>query len=262
MPPSRNDWPQLAAANEAELLAHLGTAACATSHRAADLTWVVTGVAVETYNGVIWTRLSPTDADEQVPALVDQFRMQELPAIWRIDATTEPSDLAGRLNELGCRPVPDDVCMGAGLTSLAREMSRFPGLTVDRATTTAELDDWLDIWSAASGEPRVPRALLYQGLDVGARQPLHHYVARIDGRPAGVAELFLGQRAAGLYSLAVAPSFRGRGIGTALVLTPLMVARTLGYDVAVVHPAKETRAMFEHLGFETVPQPSIGYRIG
>ncbi len=261
MSPTRDDWPQLASANETELLAHLGTAACATSHRAADLTWVVTGVAIDTWNGVFWTRLPPADADAQVPALVDQFRFQGLPAIWRTDAGTEPADLGARLEALGCTAVPDGVCMGARLTTLSREMSRFPGLTVDRVTTPRELGEWLDIWTTTSGEPRGPRELIYEGLDSGARQPLHHYLARIDGRPAGVAEMFLGQRSAGLYSLAVAPAYRGRGIGTALVLTPLMVARTLGYDVAVVRPVPETQSMLEHLGFETVPEPSIGFRI-
>lgn len=259
---SRDDWPQLTAANEAELLAFLGTATCATSNRAADLTWVVTGVPNEAFNGVIWTRLSATDADAQVPALVEQFRFQGLPALWRVDTSSEPADLADRLLALGCASVPDGVCMGARLARLSREMSRFPGLTVDRVTTEKALDEWLTIWAAMSDEPRAPRELLYQSLDTGARHPLHLYVARIDGRAAGVAEMFLGQRSAGLYTLGVSPAYRGRGIGTALVLTPLMVARTLGYDVGVVRPSAETQSMLEHLGFEVVPQPAIGYRIG
>jgi GNAT superfamily N-acetyltransferase len=254
-------WADLAAENEAELVAYLGTAAGATSHRATELTWVVTGVNSEVYNGVLWSRLSPASADAQVPALVDQFRFQGLPALWRIDAASEPADLGARLQALGCEPVPDGISMGAELPALAREMSRFPGLTVDRVTSSAELAEWLDVWTETSGEPREPRGQLYDSLGFGARQPLHHYVARIEGRPAGVAELFLGQRGAGLHSLAVAPAYRGRGIGTALALTPLLVARTLGYDVGVVRPPSESRLMFEHLGFESVPQPSIGYRI-
>jgi GNAT superfamily N-acetyltransferase len=254
-------WAELAAENEAELLAHLGTATGATSHRAVDLTWVVTGVNGEAYNGVVWTRLTPAAADVQVPALVEQFRFQGLPALWRIDAASEPADLGARLQALGCTPVPDSVCMSAPLPGLAREMSRFPGLTVDRVLTPSELGGWLDVWTETSGEPREPRGLLYESLGFGARQPLHHYIARIDGQPAGVAELFLGQRGAGLYSLAVAPAFRGRGIGTALVLTPLLVARTLGYDTGLVRPTSESRVMFEHLGFESSPRPSVGYRI-
>lgn len=262
MHPSRSDWPELTAANEAEFLAYLGTAGAATSHRAADLAWVVTGVTVESLNGVILTRLSPSEADVQVPALVEQFRFQGLPAVWRLDTGAEPADLHARLAALGCAAVPDGVCMGAGLAALAREMSRFPGLTIDRVTTRRELDEWLGIWAGMATEPRGPREALYHTLDGGLRQPLHHYVARIDGRPAGIAEMFLGQRSAALYTLGVSPAFRGRGIGTALVLTPLMVARTLGYDVGVVRPAAETQTMLGHLGFETVPAPSIGYRIG
>jgi len=254
-------WSALAADNESELLAYLGTAGCATSHRATDLTWVVTGVPVENLNGVIWARLSADEADVQVPAMVEQFHFQGLPAVWRIDPASEPADLGARLAALGCEPVADTVRMGAPLTGLAREMSRFPGLTVDRVTTTDEMADWLDVWSATSAEARGPREALYGSLAPGVRQPLQHYVARIDGEPAGVAELFLGQRAAGLYSLSVAPAYRGRGIGTALVLTPLLVARTLGYEVGVVEPGDDTRLMFEHLGFDIVPHPSIGYRI-
>jgi len=254
-------WSELAAENEAELLAYLGTAAGATSHRSADLTWVVTGVNNENYNGVVWTNLSPASADNQVQALVEQFRFQGLPAVWRIDATSEPADLSQRLSALGCAPVPDDLCMGAQLPNLAREMSRFPGLSVDRVTSSAELREWFDVWIETSGEPRNPRGLLYDSLGFGLRNPLHHYLARIDGEPAGVAELFMGQRSAGLYSLSVAPSFRGRGIGTALTLTPLLFARTLGDDVGVVRPPVESRMMVEHLGVEAAPQPSIGYRI-
>jgi ribosomal protein S18 acetylase RimI-like enzyme len=261
MESTQTRWSELAAENEAELLAYLGSAAGATSQRSADLTWVVTGVNHEAYNGVVWTQLSPNAADMQVPALVEQFRFQGVPALWRIDATTEPADLGARLEALGCTRVPDGLCMGAQLPALAREMSRYPGLTIDRVLTSPELDEWLDIWTETSGERRDPRGLLYESLGFGARQPLHHYVARINGRPAGVAELFLGQRAAGLYSLAIAPAYRGRGIGTALVLTPLLVARTMGYDVGVVRSLADNRLMFEHLGFEASPQPSIGYRI-
>jgi GNAT superfamily N-acetyltransferase len=242
-------------------VAYLGTASGATSQRATDLTWVVTGVNNPAYNGVLWTRLSPAAADLQVPFLVEQFRFQGLPAVWRIDPATEPDDMGRRLADLGCTAMPDGMCMGAHLPSLAREMSRFPGLTVDRVGTVEELEEWLQVWTAASGERREPRAQLYESLGFGARHPLHHYVARIDGQAAGVAEVFMGQRCAGLYSLAVAPEFRGRGIGTALVLTPLLVARTLGYDTGVVRPPSDSRLMFEHLGFEAVAQPSIGYLI-
>jgi GNAT superfamily N-acetyltransferase len=253
---------RLVADNQAELLAYLGTAGCATSHRGPDITWVVTGVHADDYNGVVQTRLSAADADIQVPLLVQQFRDQGLPAIWHVEPASEPADLAHRLRALDCPPAAAERAMVARLERLAREMSRFPGLTVARATTDAELREWMDVRHQIAPEARGPREDLYLSLGLDGRHPLHHYLARVDGEPAGVAQLFLGQRAAGLYSVGVAPSFRGRGIGTALVLTPLLVARTLGYDLAVVRPPADSQTMYEHLGFEGRPPLSLGYVIG
>lgn len=258
----RDEWPVVEADNHAQRLAYLGTSALATSHRGTDLTWVVTGVPSEDYNGVVWTRLTTPDADIQVPLLVQQFRDQGLPAVWHVDAASEPRDLAPRLHALGCPAVAPQVAMAASLERLAREMSRFPGLTVDRVLSDEDMAEWIDVRGQITPEPKSLRQDLYVSLGLGGRQPLHHYLARVDGQPAGVAQLFLGRRAAGLYSVGVAPAFRGRGIGTALVLTPLLVARTLGYDIGVVRPPADSRVMYEHLGFMTLPPSGLAYAIG
>ncbi|MEO8483912.1 MAG: GNAT family N-acetyltransferase [Acidobacteriota bacterium] len=258
----RDNWPFVEADNHAERLAYLGTSTRATSHRGTDLTWVVTGVPSEDYNGVVWTRLTPPDADIQVPLLVQQFRDQGLPAVWHVDSASEPSDLAPRLHALGCPIVPPQIVMAAPLERLAREMSRFPGLTVDRVLSPEDLAEWMDVRAQITTEPRAMREDLYLSLGLGGRQPLHHYLARVDGQPAGVAQLYLGRRAAGLYSVGVAPAFRGRGIGTALVLTPLLVARTLGYDIGVVRPPIDSQVMYTHLGFAPLQPAGSAYLIG
>lgn len=257
----RGTWGLLEGENRAELLAYLGTGASATSHRSTELTWVITNIPDRDCNGVAGARLSPDEADAQVAALVDQFRVQELPAIWHIDPASEPADLDSRLEALGCRPIGTEPCMGASLADLSREISRFPGLTVERATTEEELDDWLAVRQTIAAERGAFRRELYVSLGLGGRQPLQHYLARVDGQPAGVAQLFLGQRAAGLYSVGVSPAFRGRGIGTALVLTPLLVARTIGYDVGVVRPPADSVLMYEHLGFDRITAPVLGYAL-
>jgi GNAT superfamily N-acetyltransferase len=254
-------WGLREAENRAELLTYLGTASSATSHRATDLTWVITNIPDRDCNGVAWARLSRAEADVQISALVDQFRMHGLPAIWHLDPASEPPDLGPRLEALGCTPVGSEPCMGASLNALSREISRFPGLTVDRATTDDELDEWLAVRNTIAPEGGSFRRELYLSLGLGGRHPLHHYVARVDGQPAGCAQLFLGQRSAGLYSVGVAPAFRGRGIGTALVLTPLLVARTLGYDVGVVRPPADSILMYEHLGFGPITSPVSGYAL-
>lgn len=258
----RGNWALCEAENRAELLAYLGTSPAATSHRSADLTWVVTNVPDRDHNGVAWARLTPADADAQVAPLVEQFRMQDVPAVWHIDPASAPADLGERLTRLGCRPVGGGLCLAARLSGLAREISRFPGLTVERVLADAELTEWLAVRQAVAPEAGPFRHDVYRALAQGGRAALHFYLARVDGQPAGCAQLFLGQRAAGLYSVGVPTPFRGRGIGTALVLTPLLVARTLGYDLGVVQPPDDSVQMYEHLGFERLTMPVFGYEIG
>ena len=70
----RRHWPTLEAENQAELLAYLGSASCAERYHSPAITWVITGVDSNDYNGVIWARLSAAEVEHRVPSLVQQFR--------------------------------------------------------------------------------------------------------------------------------------------------------------------------------------------
>ena len=257
----RDHWPSLEAENQAELLAYLGTASCAQSYRSAAITWVITGVDSNDYNGVLWARLSATQADHHLPSLVQQFRDRRLPALWHLDPASQPPDLAERLSRLGCPRLRPGVCMAAPLPALRGEVPARPGLTIERVTTHADLADWIDIWIEGEDEARSPREQLYACLGLNGSQPLRHYLARLDGQPVGVSQLFLGQRTAGLYCVAVLAAFRRRGIGSALTLTPLRQAQALGYSIGVLGPSPEGQPMYQRLGFELFASPFVGYAL-
>lgn len=260
-PIDREDWPLLEAENQAEMFAYLGTASCATSHVSAAVTWVVTGVDSNDYNGIVQARMTAAEADGIVPALVQQFREQQLPALWHIDLATQPADLAQRLDRLGCTRLAPGVCMAAELARVALVAPSVAGLSVTPVADAADLAAWIDVWVAGDDEPRQPRERLYAALGLDAQQPLRHYLARLDGQPVGVAQVFLGQRAAGLYSVAVLPSFRRRGIGTALTLVAFSAARAAGYAIGVLGPSPEGQPMYRRLGFELFPSPFVGYAL-
>ena len=257
----RDQWPYLEAENQAELLAYLGSAACAESYHSAEITWVVTGVDSNDYNGVLWSRMSAGEADHHVPALVQHFRDRRLPALWHLDPASQPPDLAVRLSQLGCPRLQSGVCMAAPLHALTGEIPAQPGLTIERVTTLADLADWIDVWIQGDQEPRTPREQLYACLGLNGSQPLRHYLARLDGRPVGVSQLFLGQQAAGLYCVAVLPAFRRRGIGRALTLAPLRDAQAAGYAIGVLGPSPEGQPMYQRLGFELFASPFVGYAL-
>lgn len=258
---NRHFWPYLKAENQTELLAYLGTASCAESHFSASITWVITGVESNDYNGVMRARLTPESAAQQVPALIEKFRRRRLPALWHLDPASQPPNLAEHLSRLGCSRLLPGVCMAAPLHSLPSEVSALVGLTIERVRTLAGLADWMDVWSEGESEPRKAREQLYASLGLNGLEPLRHYLARLKGQPVGVSQLFLGERSAGLYCVAVLPTFRRRGIGTALTLTPLREARELGYSVGVLGPSPEGQLMYQELGFERFASPSVGYSL-
>ena len=257
----KTEWPLVQAENDAELLAYVGTRSGLESYRAGNISWVITGVPSGDYNGVMWARLSDEEAELQVPLLVDRFRMQQVPAVWHLDAATLPADLGNRLAALGCKPAPPPIRLAAPIVKVTRGLRTLPDLRIERVTSADELALWFDLWTDMRGEPRSPREELYLALGLNRFEPLRHYLARLGGRPVGVSQLFLGQRAAGIHNVSVREEYHGLGLGSALAQHPLLEARTHGYDLAVVAPSPTQVAPFEALGFETVLPAAVDYQL-
>lgn len=78
-------------------------------------------------------------------------------------------------------------------------------------------------------------------------------VVEVDGEPAGRLYVHRGERGIRIMDIALAPAFRGRGIGTALLRGLVEEAdasgRTLSIHVEVNNPA---RSLYERLGFQPV----------
>jgi hypothetical protein len=157
-------WPYLEAANQAELLAYLGTSALAESHFAQDITWVITGVDSNDYNGVLWARLTSAEADARVARIVDHFHARNLPALWHIDSDSQPADLPQRLEALGCQRLKPGKGMAADLTTLASSDTPLLGLTIERVTTQEVLAAWMNVWMHDDPGDRRPREQLYASL--------------------------------------------------------------------------------------------------
>jgi ribosomal protein S18 acetylase RimI-like enzyme len=257
---NRHHWPALEPANQAELLAHLGASPLAEGEATAEVTWVVTGIDSNDHNGVVWARFAGADAGARIAALVDRFRASGPPALWHLDAASRPADLAERLAAVGCRRLAPGVCMTAALRELPVPAAA-PGLTVERVADASALAAWMDVWGTLDDGPRAPRERLYASLGLGAERPLQLYLARLDGEPAAVSQLFLGRAAAGLYCVTTRPDARRRGVGTAVVLAALRAARARGYEVAVLGPTPESRAMYARLGFALHASPFVGYTL-
>jgi GNAT superfamily N-acetyltransferase len=91
---------------------------------------------------------------------------------------------------------------------------------------------------------------LYASLGLGPNFPWRHYLGLVHGEPVGASSLFLGGGAAGLYNVATVPHARKQGIGTAMSLAPLLVARNEGYGLGVLQSSAAGNGVYRGLGFE------------
>ncbi len=125
-----------------------------------------------------------------------------------------------------------------------------PDLTIERVVDEAGMRLWGSFHRyLEDDQPDEPRERLYLSLGLDGDQPLRHYLARLGREPVGALSLFLGQEAAGLYNVEVAPEKQRQGVGTAMTRAVLEEARRLGSRVGVVGPTRESRSMYERLGF-------------
>ena len=92
-------------------------------------------------------------------------------------------------------------------------------------------------------EQNVPLALEWDALDPVS----HHVIARDpEGRPIGTARLTPERH---LGRMAVLPSWRGRGVGDALLRTLVAEAATLGWSMLALHAQSHAIAFYARHGF-------------
>ena len=161
-------------------------------------------------------------------------------------AATRPPDLHARLLALGFEE-------GWQAHWMAIELDRLRPAGVPHGVVVAE-----------AGEGWTPTTLPYDGVEsTSARHVLArarprrvwHVGAWRDGRPVAhaVVSVTAGRLGvAGLYDVGVERAERRRGIGRAVTLAALGVARSLGCGVATLNATPEGEALYRAMGFRSV----------
>ena len=259
---SHERWPLLGDVNVIEMLSYLGTSELAERHITDEVEWVITGVWDNTFNGVVRAQIPEAHADQVIDEVTSRFRERNIPHLWFLNEDSRPAALSQLLSAHGWQRLREGVGMAIDLSAIASPFPPPPDLTIERVVDEEGVALWGTFHRYLENEQRdEPRERLYISLGLDGDQPLRHYIARLGGEPAGALSLFLGREAAGIYNLEVAPALQRRGVGTAMTRAVLEEARRLGSRVGVVGPTRESRSMYERLGFVLHRQalPAYGY---
>jgi len=76
------------------------------------------------------------------------------------------------------------------------------------------------------------------------------YLAFVDDQPVAVSTVFYRAGVAGIYCVATLEEWRGKGLGAAITLQPLLDARAKGYRVGILHSSEMGYRVYQRLGFK------------
>lgn len=240
-------------ANPADFFAYLGQMPQADVYNGPDMMRMITGIPYPLCNTVIRARLPGEGLDERIDETLLHFKARQLPMLWWIGPTTSPSDLGERLVARGLVPAGSPVGMAADLEKLKDDLPTPPGMTIEKVLDTETLKQFGDILSTTFEFPEfVTEGFLdiFSSLGLGADQPLQNYVGFLDGELVGASSLFMGAGVAGIYNVGTVPEARGKGIGAAMTLAPLLEARARGYKIAILHASDLGYNVYRRLGFQ------------
>jgi GNAT superfamily N-acetyltransferase len=191
--------------------------------------------------------------DDRAVALVSRF----LPAFTRVvglrpghEGVIEP--LVAWYREYGVKPTVE-IVPGMFNAELGRELARHgflpsgfhasligepdsttapnTDIDVEQVVSGEMMEAFLDAYVAGWGIPEKDHAQFKWNVRPWREQPgWSLYLARIDGRPAAAATLYVADRVAYLADAATAPAFRGRGIHAALLRRRIRDASAAGID--------------------------------
>jgi hypothetical protein len=206
--------------------------------------------------GVFGIRVAP----DEVEALVGEVRARipdEKDVAWWIDPGARPPDLRDRLIALGLE-VPETGHTLHALACAAEPPPARAGTEVARVSTFEEFEAAAEImWDAFETPPaqrEKQRAVLRQDFEgqLAAQVPVT-FLARVEGRPAGVGRSVYSDRGVFLIAGSVAPWARGRGVYRALVRARWDDAVARGTPALVTEAMPDTSyPILKRIGFEDV----------
>ena len=209
----------------------------------------------------VWrTRLPPAETDAAIDQVIAWYKERDAPYFyWWIDPHTRPDDLPRRLLAKGFTKFMSDLpCMAADLQSLVEEIASPEGFTLQQAGSLSELEDWRDVLVAAYDSPAFAGqawvdATLSLGID---RAPWQMVLGLLEGKPVACGTFFKAAGVVGVLNIGTLPVARGRGIGTAITLQPLLDARQQGCRIAVLFASELGYPIYLRLGFQ-----DLGYKL-
>jgi ribosomal protein S18 acetylase RimI-like enzyme len=221
------------------------------------------------FKGIWSTRHSEEGIDDSIQETIDWFKARKAPYFfWWTGPGTTPSNLGKHLQRHGLLDMAEqqqELAAGLHQTGFGAPgmvadlgsmneavLDRVPaGFLIEEVRDEPTLYDFKHVFVETYGIPEYTgQAWVNATLQIGiGKTPWRMYVGYLNDQPVATNMLFNGAGVASVYAVATIPAARGRGIGAAITLKPLLEAREMGYRYGVLFSSEMGVRVYERIGF-------------
>lgn len=208
------------------------------------------------FNGVLSTGPFEEADDVFIEETVLYFRGKGVGTFtWWMDPPLQASDWEPALSKHGFGFDHGTPGMAVDLEALDGSQPRVDGLEVRVAADEESLRTWTKVFVKGYGLPADWENLVFElWLKLSSDARLRNYIGYLNGEPVSTSCLVYGGGAAGIYSVSTLPEARGKGIGAAITLVPLLEAREIGYRIGTLQSSEMGFNVYKGLGFRHLCQ--------
>lgn len=202
------------------------------------------------FNVAVLSESRPQDADALLARLIARFREVGATPRVRVTPLSQPDDWPARLRARGFVQTGDSEVFMRLVDGLRRPAN--PGVDVRLAPQEADVADFVTTQMAGFGSGSSADFWVAQALRNHERGDYLFFVAYLGDEAVGAASLRLDGDRAGIYGVATAPPYRGRGVGVTLLHAAVGEAHRHGASVVFLSALPDSYAsrLYESLGFE------------
>lgn len=214
------------------------------------------GKKVPAYQGVTNFNVPEEAWDEKIEEAISWFKDCSLPFMWMSTPDQKP-ELGEKLIKYGVQSTGPGAGMAIDTEKLPSTYTNPEGLEIRRAETPDDVDQYFDIWCKAYPMPKSLAETFCSAtktIDYTSGDRANFLVGYYNGEPVATSMIFLGGGVAGLWWVTTMPEARGKRIGTAMTVQPLILAKEKGYRMAILHSSDMGRPIYTKLGFQCPPQ--------
>jgi predicted GNAT family acetyltransferase len=212
----------------------------------------LTDIPFPFFNNVFHSRFSESDVDEGIKQTVAKYQQRNVPMFWWTGPATTPDNLGTHLLANSLSHGFTAPAMAVDINSVA-DVDHLACTTIEEVVNSAALREWCHVMCPVYEFPEFawePWFKMLSHLGVSTGSEYRHFLARVNGKAVATASIYFSDGVAGVSCVATLPEHRQQGIGTAVTLAALQVAKSKGYNIGVLFASPMGESIYRSIGFE------------